>query len=237
LSLLGALIFTAGMVLFKNRKSSVLLKVIISMGKYSVFIPLILPALFIFYLTFNVTSFFQDFLNIKLYIPLGGMHSVNYSDLNFIAKAADLMRHLILPGAITGLFHFFIFSDYFYKIFDEINKSMFVLAARARGYSSGLLFLKVILPESLFYIGEALKTSVPIVLNSIIVIEIIFSWPGLGRQIYRALLSDNHLGIAKTLMAWAWISIILKAGIYFFIVFVKFTNFNLQIKGNREQCI
>ena len=30
-------------------------------------------------------------------LPLGGMHSANYEDLNFIERTIDLLRHLVIP--------------------------------------------------------------------------------------------------------------------------------------------
>lgn len=191
----------------KNIKIKRVYKAFFSLGRYVTYIPLILPALVLLYISYKTSSTVKSVLGVNFNIPLGGIHSVNYSDLNPLQKLQDLLRHLFLPCLTVLGFHLFMLLDYFYKVFKEQLKKPHVLACRARGYSDRNIFFRVVLPNCSEYLKDAIKVSLPLVLNSLIIVEIAFSWPGMGRAVYRTMLSDNPVLLLQCLAAWGWAAI------------------------------
>jgi len=134
-------------------------------------------------------------------LPLGGMVSPNFDDLNMIGKILDVLRHLIIPatalsiGSIAGL------QRIMRGNMLEALGQKYVLTARAKG-----------LPENKVIYHHALRNAVnPLItllgyqfsslLSGAALTEIICNWPGLGSLMLTAVRSkDVYLVMASMLM-------------------------------------
>ncbi len=134
-------------------------------------------------------------------LPLGGMHSPNFEDMNFFHKTIDLLKHLIIPtialslGSIAGL------QRIMRGNMLEVLGQKYILTARAKG-----------LPENRVVYGHALRNALnPLItllgyefsnlLSGAALAEIICNWPGLGSLMLTAVRSkDVYLVMASMLM-------------------------------------
>jgi peptide/nickel transport system permease protein len=134
-------------------------------------------------------------------LPLGGMVSPNFEDMNIFGKVFDILRHLAIPavalsiGSVAGL------QRIMRGNMLEALGQKYILTARAKG-----------LPENRVVYHHALRNAVnPLItllcyqfsslLSGAALTEIICSWPGLGSLMLTAVRSkDIYLVMASMLM-------------------------------------
>jgi peptide/nickel transport system permease protein len=79
-----------------------------------------------------------------------------------------------------------------------------VFAARARGVPPARLWLVHILPASAIPLVALVAQSVPTVFSGAVVLETVFSYPGMGRLIYESILSDDALTAVTVFVVYAF---------------------------------
>jgi peptide/nickel transport system permease protein len=121
------------------------------------------------------------------WLPAGGMSSSGSGDLSWAAWLADVAWHVPLPAIALALPIAATFERLQAQAMSEVVGQPFVLAARARGVSSGDLILRHAWPASLRPICALLGVAVGALLSGSFVVEYVTTWPGLGRLMYEAL--------------------------------------------------
>jgi peptide/nickel transport system permease protein len=120
------------------------------------------------------------------WLPASHMHSVDAGLLPASGRLLDLLRHLVLPALSLGLVGAAATARLLRSTLLEARASRFVLAAQARGLSpSRILWVHSLRPALLPAI-TALGLSLPMVVSGSVVIESVFSWPGMGMALWRA---------------------------------------------------
>lgn len=131
------------------------------------------------------------------WFPASHMRSVGASDLSGAAGLADLLHHLILPACCLGLVGAAGTARYLRSTLLDIRGERYILAARARGLSeSRILWIHTLRP-ALLPVVTLLGLSLPFLVSGSVVIETVFSWPGVGL----ALLSAAHARDIPVVMA------------------------------------
>ena len=162
---------------------------------------------FLSYVSLSLPSFFLVMIflffasQVPGVLPLGGMVSPDFDDLNVLGKLLDVARHLVIPatalsiGSIAGL------QRIMRGNMLEALGQKYILTARAKG-----------LPESRVVYRHALRNAVnPLItllgyefsalLSGAALTEIICGWPGLGSLMLTAVRSkDIYLVMASMLM-------------------------------------
>jgi peptide/nickel transport system permease protein len=112
--------------------------------------------------------------------PTGGFQSVNFAELTTLERIGDVLWHLVLPlgcltyGSLAAL------SRYMRTGLLEVIQSDYVRTARAKGLPEGLVIGKHALRNGLLPILTLLAGLLPAVLGGSVIIEYIFSIPGIG---------------------------------------------------------
>jgi peptide/nickel transport system permease protein len=120
------------------------------------------------------------------WLPSSHMHSVGAEDLGSLARLADLLKHLALPALSLGLVGAAATARYLRSTLLESGSSQYVLAARARGLSPRRILWIHALRPALLPMITVFGLSVPMVISGSVVIESVFSWPGMGLVMWRA---------------------------------------------------
>jgi peptide/nickel transport system permease protein len=132
------------------------------------------------------------------------MHSVNAARLSGLASFADLLHHLFLPAICLGLVGAAGTSRYVRATLLDVRASRFMLAARARGIPSHRLLLVHALRPALLPVVTLLGLALPVLVSGSVVIETIFSWPGMGQVAFNAARArDIPLILGATLLGAA----------------------------------
>jgi len=144
------------------------------------------------------------FFGIELqWLPISGLTSMNYEQLNAWGKFCDLARHLALPtlvytvGGLAGM------SRYMRACMLEVLRQDYILTARAKGLGAGAVIWRHALRNALLPVITLLGLSVPGLIGGSVIIESIFALPGLGQLFYGAVMARDYTMIMGNLVLGA----------------------------------
>lgn len=125
-------------------------------------------------------------------LPAGHLRSVGAEDLGPVASVLDVARHLILPGLVLGLSTCGALARFVRGSLLDILGQEHIRASRAKGLTERRVIWVHALRNALAPLLQVLAVSMSILLGGVIVVEVVFSWPGLGRLTYDAILSRDY---------------------------------------------
>jgi len=117
------------------------------------------------------------------WLPSSQMISFSYDSMSVWQKIADRSAHLLLPVLTMSLASIGITSRYIRNGLVDIMDKTYITAARARGLSKKRIIFKHALRNTLVPVITVTGQYFPMLISSSIVIELIFSWPGMGRLV------------------------------------------------------
>lgn len=141
-----------------------------------------------------------------LRLPISGMTSIGYESLGFWERLGDRARHLVLPSIALGLASAAGVARYMRGSMLEVVRQDFVRTARAKGLSRSRVILQHALRNALLPVISLLGLYLPLLFGGAVVIEFVFSWPGMGRLLYSGILArDYPLVMAATFLFGAMV--------------------------------
>ena len=117
------------------------------------------------------------------WLPSSQIVSFYYKDLSWLGRIMDRLRHLALPLLSMSLVSIAVMARYVKASLKEIMQQDFIVAARARGLSERRILYKHALRNVLIPVATLTGQYFPALVGSSIVIELVYSWPGMGRLI------------------------------------------------------
>ena len=136
--------------------------------------------------------------------PASHLRSVDAAALPPLAAALDVLRHLALPALVLALSNAGGLARFVRNGMIEALSQDYVRTARAAGISERRVVWRHALPNTLAPLIQILGLQLPLLLSGSLIIEVVFSWPGLGRLAYDAVLArDYPLVLATTALAGA----------------------------------
>ena len=164
-------------------------------------IPSFFFALLLLYATTLTYDFSPDHLFYELF-PIGGLTSADYYELGRWERMMDVARHLVLPvivlgtGAMAGLVRVLRA-----EFLDKSNMP-FVTTARAKGLSDMVVNYKHVLRNAMTPFVAGFGSLLPAMIGGSALVEIIFSYPGIGQLMLKAVRSyDIYLVMASSLVS------------------------------------
>ena len=142
---------------------------------------------------FAAPSFWLGIMMIVLFalklgwLPVSGMATIGGG-----GGVLDVLRHLILPTLALGLFYAAIYARVMRSAMLEVAQLDFVRAARAKGLSRTKVTLSHVLRNALLPVVTILGVQMGTVLAGSVVIESVFSWPGIGSLLFDSVSSRNY---------------------------------------------
>ena len=130
--------------------------------------------------------------SVKLgWLPVGGMATIGGVG-GGVAGVLDILHHLILPTLALGLFYAAIYARVMRSSMLEVAQLDFVRTARAKGLSRAKVTLSHVLRNALLPVVTILGVQMGTVLAGSVVIESVFSWPGIGSLLFDSVSSRNY---------------------------------------------
>jgi peptide/nickel transport system permease protein len=120
------------------------------------------------------------------WLPPSHMHSVDADRMGTLGRTLDLLRHLILPAACLGVVGAAAAARYLRAALLDVRSSRFILAARARGVPERRILWAHALRPALLPVVTLLGLSLPYLVSGSVVVETVFSWPGMGQVLVEA---------------------------------------------------
>jgi peptide/nickel transport system permease protein len=123
-------------------------------------------------------------------LPSSGMNSVGsaYHGLNYLA---DLLKHLILPAITLAMFYMAIYTRLMRSSMLETLKESYITVARAKGLSEKSIAWRHAVPNAILSVVTLAGVMFGNMLGGSVLIETVFSWPGLGRLMFHSLLERD----------------------------------------------
>lgn len=118
------------------------------------------------------------------WLPLSGIETIA-SDRTGIARALDMARHLVLPVCALGFIYLALYLRMMRSGMAEAWRSDFVRGLRSRGLGERRV-LRHVVRNALLPLVTMLGVQSAAMLGGSVVIESVFSIPGLGRLAYEA---------------------------------------------------
>lgn len=126
--------------------------------------------------------------------PHAGMRTPGYQASGLLQKyvSLDFIHHLILPTAISALYLLGLPTLLTRTSVLETFGEEFVELARARGFSELRVMIIHALRNALLPVTTAIAVALGLMVGGNIVVEYLFSWPGIGREMVMATLNRDY---------------------------------------------
>ncbi|WP_156254188.1 ABC transporter permease [Pseudactinotalea terrae] len=105
---------------------------------------------------------------------------------------AQWARRVLLPGLTVGLVAGAIMTRYIRSAVLEVASMSYVRTARSKGLSSGIVVRRHILRNALVPVLTIAGIQFATILGGVIVVEVVFAWPGLGRLVYESVAARDY---------------------------------------------
>jgi peptide/nickel transport system permease protein len=123
-----------------------------------------------------------------------------------LERLADRLHHLALPALVLGASTAGGTLRYVRNSLLGVLGQDYVRTARAKGLSEGRVLWVHAMRPALAPLLQLLGTTLPALLNGVLVIEVIFSWPGIGQLAFQAIRAlDYPLVLAVAALSGAMV--------------------------------
>jgi peptide/nickel transport system permease protein len=175
----------------QNRWSDRILQVVSYTGQG---FPSFITALWLLIVAQNLTPIF----------PVGGMTSINHAQLPLLGKILDIGWHLILPAIALSITSFAGLMRLTRGALLDVLRQEYIQTARAKGLPEHRVIYVHALRNAINPLITILGFEFASLLSGSFIAEFFFNWPGLGRLILRAVLTqDLYLVMASLMMGAA----------------------------------
>jgi len=120
------------------------------------------------------------------WLPVGGMFTIEAGYTGW-AHIVDVARHLVLPAVTLGLFYMAVYTRLMRATMVEVRRQDFVRTAVAKGARPPRVLFAHVLRNALLPLVTMLGVQVSSIIGGAVLVETVFSWPGLGRLAFEAL--------------------------------------------------
>jgi peptide/nickel transport system permease protein len=132
-------------------------------------------------------------VGVKLeWLPFFGMESIGARESGFFPLLWDRILHLILPaicltyGSVAYLSRFVRGSTL------EVIRQDYIRTARAKGLDDASVVYRHVFKNTLIPMLTLLGILLPTLISGSVILEYIFSWPGIGQLFFEAVLSRDY---------------------------------------------
>jgi peptide/nickel transport system permease protein len=139
----------------------------------------------------SVPDFWMGILLIALFsTTLGWLPTSGYRPL--LGDPAGWLQHLVLPGLTVGLVAAAILTRYIRSAVLEVATMGYVRTARSKGLPPRVVTFRHTVRNALVPILTITGIQLATILGGVIVVEVVFAWPGLGRLVYNAVAARDY---------------------------------------------
>jgi peptide/nickel transport system permease protein len=128
----------------------------------------------------------------RFHVPVIGMQTFGLGDAQWPHLIMDRVWHLLLPSVLGATGGIAILSRYVRAQMLEVEGQDYVRTARAKGLSEEQVHYKHALRNALLPFVTMFGLILPGLIGGSVIIESIFSWPGMGRMAYEAILARDY---------------------------------------------
>ena len=152
---------------------------------------------FFSYLLISIPGFFFAYVLIifvvtRFHVPVIGMETFGLSGGTWPTMIMDRIWHLLLPSILGATGGIAVLSRYVRSQMLEVEGQDYVRTAIAKGLHPDQVHYKHALCNALLPFVTMFGLILPGLIGGSVIIESIFSWPGMGRMAYEAILARDY---------------------------------------------
>jgi peptide/nickel transport system permease protein len=152
---------------------------------------------FFAYFLISIPGFFFAYVLIilvvtQLHVPVIGMQTFGLSSASSWTLLMDRLWHLFLPSILGAAGGVAVLSRYVRNQMLEVESQDYVRTAKAKGLPLEQVHYKHALRNALLPFVTMFGLVLPGLIGGSVIIESIFSWPGMGRMAYEAILARDY---------------------------------------------
>jgi peptide/nickel transport system permease protein len=152
---------------------------------------------FFSYFLISIPGFFFAYILIifvvtRFHVPVIGMHTFGLGATSWTPEVMDRVWHLLLPSVLGATGGIAILSRYVRTQMMEVEGQDYVRTAVAKGLPPDQVHYKHALRNALLPFATMFGLILPGLIGGSVIIESIFSWPGMGRMAYEAILARDY---------------------------------------------
>ena len=142
-------------------------------------------------LAFSIPVFWMGLMMIVLFsvhlgwLPSSGMETIAAGHQG-LARVLDVARHMVMPVATLSLFYVALYTRVMRASMLEVFNQDYVTTARAKGLSEQRITFRHVLRNALLPVVTLVGVQIGGMLGGSVLVETVFSWPGLGRLAFEA---------------------------------------------------
>ena len=138
--------------------------------------------------SFVAALFLQILFAVKLgWLPLFGMTSDDFDTLSTVGQAWDIFQHAAMPIACFTYGSLAYYSRFIRANMQEVVRQDYIRTARAKGVGPVSLILHHAFRNTLIPLVTLIGLTLPSLLSGAVILEQIFTWPGMGRLYFEAI--------------------------------------------------
>ncbi len=122
------------------------------------------------------------------WLPISGLHSLDFQNLSTMDQFIDLLKHLVLPITISSLSGLAGISLYVRNGMLDILHQDFITTARSKGLSEKKVIFIHALRNAILPLITIIGLSIPGLIGGSVITESIFAIPGMGKLFYDSVL-------------------------------------------------
>ncbi|HNT44063.1 MAG TPA: ABC transporter permease [Syntrophorhabdaceae bacterium] len=159
--------------------------------------------------TFWVALLSMIFFGVYLEVlPVSGIKSYDFGEMNIFEKILDVTRHLVLPVCISAVGSLAGISRYMKSSLLEVLRQEYITTAYAKGLPESMVIRKHALRNALLPVITILGLSIPGLIGGSVIFESIFSIPGMGQLFYFSVMARDYPTIMGILVIGAFLTLV-----------------------------
>ena len=154
-------------------------------------------ATFLSYLLISIPGFFFAYVLIifvvtSFHVPVIGMETFGITTASISHEIMDRIWHLLLPSVLGATGGIAVLSRYVRSQMLEVEGQDYIRTAKAKGLPPDQVHYKHAFRNALLPFVTMFGLILPGLIGGSVIIESIFSWPGMGRMAYEAILARDY---------------------------------------------
>lgn len=148
--------------------------------------------------TYSIPSFWNGLLLLLIFsfwlnlFPLGGTGSIGISHASLIEQVKDFIWHATLPLITLILYYLGGYVIIMRNSMLDVLSEDYILTAYAKGLSDKKILWKHAVRNALLPVTTVTALNIGWMISGVIEVEVVFSWPGVGRLIYDAIIQRDY---------------------------------------------
>ena len=150
----------------------------------------------------SVPSFWMGIMLVLLFsLTLGWLPPSGYTPIS--VSFGGWLSHLLLPAVTAGIVSASIMTRFIRSAMLDVLHMSYIQTARAKGLAENVVINKHALRNALISIVTIIGLQMTALLSGVVVVEVVFGWPGLGRLALDAVLDRDYQLLQGAVLAIA----------------------------------